>query len=659
MSDGGDPTFFERARGRATLARWGPAAVALVLALAAYAPALHPERRLAGRDLLVLFEPLHRRVAETWREGRLPERDPYRGCGTPTVPDPLAQVLYPPALLRAALPFDLGWALWFPLHAALAGAGAAHLARRLGASPRAACLAAAGAALAGPVLSACRTPNLLAGAAWTPWLLAAFVDLSAGWRPRAAALAAVAVGMTALAGGAPVLVLFAPGAAVTLVALARGRWHVLPGAAARAGLATALGVALAGAHLVPFALFLPETARAGGIDLQEAAQWSMHPLRLLETVVPGLTPQTSDVVRRLVERSFGAFGAPLHPSVHLGLPVVLLAFLARGRAALALGLACALWTVIALGGYTPLFAALRALPLFGDWRYPEKGILLVAVVLPALAAAGLRAVPRRARTPVFAVAAALLASTPLADGTVLFTLPRAAVDAPPDVARRVREVDAGRDEPGRFVRLRPAAPVGDALARARDATERMAAVRRGHIEGLQEDLPGRWGIEAFAAYGPIINRRLRPYVLESVVRDEEGEVVDLDLARLADDACVAHALLRDGRLVHREVPPRVRLVEGKGEVRPLAREAARLDVVVDLETPGRLYVAEGHFTGWRARLAGGQALPVEPARTAFMSVPVPAGRHRVVLEYRTPGLAAGAALSALGLVGLALLLRRR
>ncbi|MBX3470089.1 MAG: hypothetical protein KF878_24705 [Planctomycetes bacterium] len=138
MSDGGALTFFERARGRATLARWGPAAVALVLALAAYAPALHPERRLAGRDLLVLFEPLHRRVAEAWREGRLPERDPYRGCGTPTVPDPLAQVLYPPALLRAALPFDLGWALWFPLHAALAGAGAAHLARRLGASPRAA-----------------------------------------------------------------------------------------------------------------------------------------------------------------------------------------------------------------------------------------------------------------------------------------------------------------------------------------------------------------------------------------------------------------------------------------------------------------------------------------------------------------------------------------
>src|SRR5690606_29026119 len=162
--------------------------------------------------LLVLFEPLHRRVAEAWREGRVIERDPTRGCGAPTVPDPLAQVLYPPALVRAALPFDAGFALWFALHSALAGAGAGHLARRLG----------------------------------------------------AAALGALAVGMAALAGGAPVLVLLAPGVGVVLLALAWGRWRTLPGAALRVGGATALGALLAAAHLVPFLWFLPETPRAEG-----------------------------------------------------------------------------------------------------------------------------------------------------------------------------------------------------------------------------------------------------------------------------------------------------------------------------------------------------------------------------------------------------------
>ncbi|MCO5167706.1 MAG: YfhO family protein [Planctomycetes bacterium] len=636
-------------------ARWGPAAVALVLALAAYAPALHPDRRLAGRDLLVLFEPLHRRVAGTLREGRLPERDPFRGCGTPLVPDPLAQVLYPPALLRTALPFDLGWALWFPLHSALAGAGAAHLARRLGATPRGACLAAAGAALAGPVLSACRTPNLLAGAAWAPWVLAAFVDLARAWHPRAAALGALAVGMTALAGGAPVLVLLSPGVGVLLLALTWRRWRDLPLATTRVGLVTALGAALAGAHLLPFVLFLPETPRAEGISLLDAAQWSMHPLRLLEALVPGVTPQTSDVLRRLIQRSFGPFGAPLHPSVHLALPVVALALAARGRAALGLGLACLLWTGIALGAYTPLFALLRGLPLFGAWRYPEKGILLVAVVLPALAGLGLRALPRVLRLPTFALAAALLLATPLVDGTVLFTLPRAAVDVPPPVARRVLEAET----PGRFVRLQPVDADEAALARAADAVERMAVVRRAHIDALQEDLPGRWGIEAFVAYGPIINRRLAPYVRDAVLRGANGEVVDLDLDRLADDACVTHALLRDGRLVRRGVPPRARLVEGRGDTHIAAQDAARLEVEVDLATPGRLYVAEGYFPGWRARLASGEALPVEEARIAFMGVPLPAGQHRVVLEYRTPGLAAGAALSAAALVALALLLRRR
>lgn len=646
-------------------ARGGPALVATIVALAAYAPALQPERRLAGRDLLVLFEPLHRRVAEAWREGRLIERDPTRGCGTPTVPDPLAQVLYPPALLRAALPFDLGFGLWFVAHSALAGAGAAHLSRRLGASPRGACLAAVGGAVAGPVLSACRTPNLLAGAAWAPWALAAFLDLAACWRPRAAALGALAVTMAVLAGGAPVLVLLAPGVGVLLLAVAWARWRTLLPAAARVGGATALGALLAAIHLVPFALFLPETPRAGGVALQEAGRWSMHPLRLLETVVPGLTPQTSDIFMRLLQKSFVPFGGPLHPSVQLGLPIVVLGALVawRGdRRARGLGLACALWLLIALGAYTPVFASLRALPLFGDWRYPEKAIILVAVVLPALAGAGLRQVAPRLRAPVLGLTATLLLSGALVDPTVVFTLPRALIDTPPAVAQAVRAAEATRpaaDAPGRFLRLaRPERP--DTLATGDDPAAGAVAVRADHLAVLQEDLPGRYGLQAFSAYGPMINRRLGPYLESVATRDEVGEAVGFDLARMADDACVAHVLQQGGRLVHQAVPPRARLVQGRGRARVVAHGAERLEVAVELETPGRLYVAEGYVPGWHARVEpGGEELPLEPARTAFFAVPLPPGTYRVVLEYRTPGLAAGAGLSVVGLaLVLSLALRR-
>lgn len=652
---------------RGHLVRWGPTLVALVLALAAYAPALRPDQRLAGRDLLILFEPLHRRVAEAWREGRVIERDATRGCGTPTIPDPLAQVLYPPALVRAALPFELGFPLWFVLHAALAGAGAARLARGLGASPRGACLAAAGGALAGPLLSACRTPNLLAGAAWTPWALAGFVDLlGAGPKARAAALSALAVGMTVLAGGVPILVLLAPGVGVLLLTVARDRPRDLARGAARVGAATALGAALAGAHLVPFTRFLHETPRASGIGLEAASRWSMHPLRLVELVVPGLTPQTSDAWFTLLRRSFQPFDGPLHNSVHLGLPIVLLALVALRRArgdrrALGLGVACALWLVIALGSYTPLFAPLRALPLFDDWRFPEKGLLPLAVVLPALAGLGLRALAPRARLAAFAATVALLLVGALADPTVLSTLPRSMVDVS-DLAREVHAAEAARpspDAPGRYLRV--ARPRFDRLAveRARDASEKGAIIRASHLAVLHEDLPGRFGVDALLAYGPMINRRLEPYLQTTVLRDGDGRPLGLDLARLADEACVAHVLTDDLRLVHQAVPPRARLVEGRGAARTLAHGAERVEVEVDLETPGRLYVAEGFFPGWQATSSTGAALAVEPAHGAFLSVALPPGRYQVTLAYRTPGLALGAGVSALALVVLVGLSLRR
>jgi hypothetical protein len=697
-------------RGR-HLVRWGPAVVALALALAAYAPGLHPDRRLAGRDLLLLFEPLHRRVAAAWREGRVIERDATRGCGTPTLPDPLAQVFYPPALVRAALPFELGWALWFPLHAALAGAGAARLARALGASPRGACLAAAGGALAGPLLSACRTPNLLAGAAWTPWALAGFVELATGTKgrasapppgptgssgpgkdvvgvgggalarllsgarertgsgrrqARAAALSALAVGMIVLAGGVPILVLLAPGVGALLLAMAWDRPADLARGAARVAGATALGAALAGVHLVPFTRFLRETPRASGLSLEAASQWSMHPLRAVEFLVPGLTPQTSDAWFTLLRRSFHPFEAPLHNSVHLGAPIVLLAAMAllRARAdrrVLGLGLACALWLVVALGAYTPLFAPLRALPLFGDWRFPEKGLLPLAVVLPALAGLGLRALAPHARMAAFTATVVLLLAGTLADPTVVATLPRALVDGS-GVARDVLAAEAARPAPGapgRYLRVARSRWSRQAMEQAPDAAAKVELIRASQVEVLQEDLPGRFGIDALVAYGPMVNKRLGPYLETTALRDEAGHVVGFDLPRLADEACVAHVLQDDLRLVHQAVPSRARLVEGRGRVRTLSHGPERLEVAVDLETPGRLYVAEGFFPGWQATTSTGAALEVEPAKGLFLSVALPAGTYQLTLVYRTPGLALGAGVSALALVLLAGLYLRR
>ena len=76
---------------------------------------------------------------------------------------------------------------------------------------------------------------------------------------------------------------------------------------------------------------------------------------------------------------------------------------------------------------------------------------------------------------------------------------------------------------------------------------------------------------------------------------------------------------------------------------------------------GELVVNEAFARGWAATMDGA-AVGIERVNLAVRGVVVPAGRHTVVLTYRTPGLWAGAIVSALvlgGLIAAAFARRRR
>jgi uncharacterized membrane protein YfhO len=60
---------------------------------------------------------------------------------------------------------------------------------------------------------------------------------------------------------------------------------------------------------------------------------------------------------------------------------------------------------------------------------------------------------------------------------------------------------------------------------------------------------------------------------------------------------------------------------------------------------------EQYDHGWTALLDGGQ-VPLLRANLTMRAVEVPAGRHRVRLEFSPPGLKVGWAVSLAGLVGL-------
>jgi len=140
--------------------------------------------------------------------------------------------------------------------------------------------------------------------------------------------------------------------------------------------------------------------------------------------------------------------------------------------------------------------------------------------------------------------------------------------------------------------------------------------------------------------------RPRVYLAERVVAAREDDAALAGLGRVAasHSAAVAEWEVEyaAGRVT--EAPPlQSRFEPGRTEVR------------IGGGGGGLLVVNDALYPGWAATLDG---VPVSIVRTnvLFMGVLLPPGQHTLVLEYRPPALALGAAMSVAGLVALVLLI---
>jgi uncharacterized membrane protein YfhO len=70
----------------------------------------------------------------------------------------------------------------------------------------------------------------------------------------------------------------------------------------------------------------------------------------------------------------------------------------------------------------------------------------------------------------------------------------------------------------------------------------------------------------------------------------------------------------------------------------------RVEIEVETERGGLLVLADRFDRGWSVTVDGRPARALR-ANYVFRGVLVPAGKHRVVWQYRTPGLTLGAAVS--------------
>lgn len=346
-------------------------------------------------DIARFFFPTRVLYAEALRNGRLPLWQPEILMGLPLVAEMQTGALYPlHLLLYRFLPTDLALNYDILLHLALLGAGTFLFARVKGISTTGAMLAALALTLGGFGTARITHPNVLSVAAWLPWLLYFYEQWRLEYRRTLMWLLLVATFALQWLGGHPqfalinclvfgVYVVVTPFLDMGRVSVTRAQVFlvVYPFGA------LLLGTLLASAQLLPTFEFSQQSARAGGVDPEFFTTFSFNPLYLALLGAPFLRgnpyPNTSVEV-----------------IAYLGiLPLVLavVAVILKRERATWFWVAVALVAlVLTFGGNTPIYPALRGLPLFNLFRVPARFLYPFAFALVILAGMGFDAL--RART---------------------------------------------------------------------------------------------------------------------------------------------------------------------------------------------------------------------------------------------------------------------
>ncbi len=330
------------------------------------------------RDFSLTYFPIRDAIVETLRAGRWPWWNPYlhEGCAFPPMfyPLELAQVLWPGPALAS-------WLL--TLHFPIAALAAWLLARDLGAERGGAFVAGTAWALCGLAVSSLDLHPFLPAYALAPLVavtLRRAAQVGGSSVPLAAVALAVALSTLAVEFVAQAVLLGLALAGFESTGSVRRR-------AVRAFTAVVLGLALAG---LPIALVLGltrESIRGAGLGTGAALEKSLHPLSMLQLVIPDLHGSIAEPLRawwgtRLVG------GSPYFLSLYQGPVLLALAcgsFPApRRRAAwVCVGLLGLLVALGPSGGLAPMLV--RVIPWF---RFPVKAMLLPTLVVALLAALG-------------------------------------------------------------------------------------------------------------------------------------------------------------------------------------------------------------------------------------------------------------------------------
>lgn len=656
-------------------------------------------------DFRYFHLPMAELQAHALRMGQLPLWDPFSYFGRPLVANIQAQTFYPPRLLTLALNHVSGgghllYLLELQLigHIFLAGAFTYLLLVRLGAGKAGALAGATVYQLGGFFASQAQHLGVVNGGAWLPLAWLGVVELRDRLTMRGAAKVAAALALAILAG----LPSLAAGAIVSTLLVALGTALVYRSGArvpVAALAAAAWAVLLSAVQLLPsiqlnshsIAQYRPEwRGTGGGIPLQ--------------ALVSLVAPNHYGIF------DLATYSGPWEPtflylySSLAGLALAVAAALAwRRREARLFALLGAVLGLAMLGDQTPIGrAAYRVMPAaIRAGIQPEflmPNFTLSLAVLAGLGAGWFLKRPVVAWLAVTAIAVDLTAAgsgRPMNTASVAVEpgVTRTAFQGSEELLSKLRllvnqakppyRLDVVDDTPhwgmtAPLTRL-PTGTGYDPMAPARVIRLRLAFARGERwgatypVEDLTSPALDLANIRYLLSRTPVEESRLAAagfrYVADLPGRRvyENLEVLPrfylVGRVRPAANLEEAARMLREPSLDPREVA----VVEGLPEVAGGA--GGRVTVVwyrengfqLEVETPRPAYLvtSETHYPGWKAWVDGQQA-PLYYTNVAFRGLPVPAGRHRVVMRFEPAIVWVGAAVSALSLcTGLLLGLRRR
>jgi hypothetical protein len=342
-------------------------------------------KTFAFRDFGLFGYPLAHYYRESLWQGELPLWNPLNNLGLPFLAQWNTMVLYPPSLFYALFPLWWSLPVFCLAHLWLAGLGMYFLAYRWTGNRLAAAVAGVAFAINGLTLNLLTSPNDCAALGWMPWVV--FTTETACQRGGRSLITASVVGALQMLAGAPEAILFTWALSMVLVA-AHWRWE--PGAwivtLRRFLLVVLVVTGLAAAQLFPFLDLFRHSHREAGFA---GSIWSLPPWGWANLIVP---------LFRTFRSSSGVFfqpGQSFTSSYYLGIGIVALAlgalWRARERRVWMLGGLAVVSLVLALGDGGYVYGWLRkAVPALGFMRYPVKYLIILAFVLPLLAAHGLR-----------------------------------------------------------------------------------------------------------------------------------------------------------------------------------------------------------------------------------------------------------------------------